>query len=73
MDAATGEALVRHGVRLAGLYDKAGRLVQAVRTPPGMYATATRPLGFGLGRHRPTRNLLLVTFEERRTATQREI
>jgi hypothetical protein len=73
VDAVTGEALVRTGDRLGGLYDRSGRLVQAIRTPPGLYATEARPLGFGLSRWRPSRNLLLVTFEERRTATQREM
>jgi hypothetical protein len=72
VDSATGEALIRPGDRLAGLFDKAGRLVQAVQTPPGLYAIEARPIGFGLSRWRPRRNLLLVTFEERRTATQRE-
>ena len=72
VDATTGEALVRPGDRLGGIYDKGGRLVQTIRTPPGLYATEARPLGFGLHRWRPSRNLLLVTFEERRIATQRE-
>jgi hypothetical protein len=72
VDAATGEALIRTGDRLAGIYDKAGRLVQAIRTPPGLYATEVRPIGFGLHRAGPTRNLLLVQFDERRTAAPRE-
>ena len=73
VDPSTGEALLRPGDRLAALYDRAGQLVQAIRTPPGLYATEARPIGFGLSRWRPRRNLLLVTFEERRTATQREV
>ncbi len=72
VDAATGEALIRPGDRLAGIYDKAGRPVQLICTPPGLYATEARPMGFGLHRAAPSRNLLLVTFEARRTATQRE-
>ena len=49
----------------------AGELVQAVRTPPGLYATEARPIGFGLHMSRPSRNLLLVTFGDRQVATGR--
>lgn len=65
VDAATGDALVRPGDRLGALYDVDGRLVQAVRTPPGLYVTEARPIGFGLHRRRPSRNLLLVSFQDR--------
>ena len=59
------------GDRLGGLYDKAGDLVQAVRTPPGLYVTEARPSGFGLNMARPRRNLLMVTFEDRQPAAGR--
>lgn len=62
VDAATGAALVRVNDRLVAIHDLDGRLVQAVRTPPGLYAVEVQPQSFGLGRRR---NLLLVTFEER--------
>jgi len=65
VDATTDDALVRPGDRLAGIYDRAGALVQAVQTPPGLYVTEARPVGFGLGMARPRRNLLLVAFEDR--------
>lgn len=65
VDAATGEALVRPSDRLGGLYTVDGALVQAVRTPPGLYVIEARPIGFGLNRRRPTRNLLLVAFQAR--------
>jgi len=65
VDAASGDALVRPGDRLGALYDVDGRLVQAVRTPPGLYVTEARPIGFGLNRRRPTRNLLLVSLQDR--------
>ena len=65
VDEATGDALVRPGDRLVALHDRAGALVQAVRTPPGLYVTEARPVGFGLGLARPRRNLLLVAFEDR--------
>jgi hypothetical protein len=65
VDAATGEALVRPSDRLSAIYDLSGQLVQAIRTPPGLYVTEARPIGFGLHRARPTRNLLLVTFQDR--------
>lgn len=71
VDAPTGEALVRPGDRLGALYDKAGALVQAVRTPPGLYVTRTQPLGFGLHRACPSRNLLLVAFGDRQQAARR--
>lgn len=70
VDAATGEALVRPSDRLGALYDRDGNLVQAVRTPPGLYVTEARPIGFGLARRRPRRNLLLVRFEERRASRE---
>ncbi len=47
------------------IYDLAGNLVQAIRTPPGLYVTEARPIGFGLYRAKPSRNLLLVTFSDR--------
>lgn len=71
VDAATGDALLRVGDRLAALLDTAGALVQRVRTPPGLYVTEARPIGFGLFMPRPRRNLLLVTFDQRDTAAPR--
>lgn len=71
VDVATGDALVRVGDRLGAIYDRAGLLVQAVRTPPGLYVTEARPIGFGLDIARPSRNLLLVTFTDRPTGAAR--
>lgn len=68
VDRDTGEALIAAGDRLGALHDRAGELVQEIRTPPGLYVTEARPLGFGLDRTRPRRNLLLVTFEDRQQA-----
>jgi hypothetical protein len=62
VDPATGDALLRVNDRLVAIRDLGGALVQAVRTPPGLYATEVQPTSFGLGL---SRNLLLVTFEER--------
>ena len=59
---ASGDALLRVNDRLVAIRDLGGGLVQAVRTPPGLYATEVQPQSFGLGR---SRNLLLVTFDER--------
>lgn len=70
VDATTGEALIRSGDRLAGIYDRSGELVQSVPAKPGLYVTEARPTGFGLGMARPRRNLLLVTFEDRELATR---
>ena len=71
IDPASGDALIRPSDRLGGIYDKTGALVQAIRTPPGLYVTEARPIGFGLNRSRPRRNLLLVTFNERPLAARR--
>lgn len=71
VDPATGDALVRPGDRLAAIHDRAGTLVQAVRTPPGLYVAEARPAGFGLDMARPRRNLLLVAFEDRQQGTGR--
>ena len=71
VDAPTGDALVRPGDRLGALYDKAGALVQAIRKPPGLYVSEARPIGFGLHHQRPSRNLLLVAFEDRQLAAGR--
>lgn len=71
VDATTGDALVRPGDRLAALFDRAGALVQAIPSSPGLYATEARPIGFGLDLVRPRRNLLLVSFADRPLATAR--
>jgi hypothetical protein len=63
VDSATGDALLRVGDRLAAIRDyRTGELVQAIRTPPGLYLTEAQPQSFGLGQRR---NLLLATFTER--------
>jgi hypothetical protein len=72
VDPATGDALVRPGDRLGALLDRNGALVQAIRTPPGLYVTEARIAGFGLGLTRPRRNLLLVSFSDRPLAAGRE-
>ena len=71
VDAATDDALIRPGDRLSGIYDLCGALIQAVRTPPGLYVTKTAPFGFGLNLRKPSRNLLLVTFEDRMQGARR--
>ena len=73
VDTASGDALVRVGDRLGAIRDLAGAIVQAVRTPPGLYVTEAKPIGFGLFMPRPRRNLLLATFEDRETAAPRGV
>lgn len=68
VDADTGDALIRPSDRLGALCGIDGRLVQSIRTPPGLYVTEARPFGFGLNRRRPSRNLLLVSFQDRPAA-----
>jgi hypothetical protein len=70
VDAGSGDALVRPSDRLGALYDLDENLVQAVRTPPGLYVTEARPIGFGLARRRPRRNLLLAVFTDRRASRE---
>lgn len=64
-----GEAMIRPGDRLGGIYDKANALVQVIRNP--MYAVDARPMGFGLHMAKPSRNLLFVTFDSRQHASRR--
>ncbi|ACY13457.1 conserved hypothetical protein [Haliangium ochraceum DSM 14365] len=71
VDEETGDARIRPSDRLGAIYDKGGALVQRVRTPPGLYVTEARPLGFGLHRARPRRNLLLAAFDAREQAAGR--
>jgi hypothetical protein len=66
---ATGEAMIRPGDRLGAVYDKAGNLIQEIRNP--LYAIDARPMGFGLHRAKPSRNLLFVVFESRQQASRR--
>lgn len=67
VDSVSGEARLRVNDRLVAIRSFRGDLVQAVRTPPGLFATEVQPQSFGLGL---SRNLLLVTFEERELATR---
>lgn len=63
VDPTTGDALLRVDDRLVSIWDfHTGDVVQAVRTPPGLYITEVQPQAFGLGLRR---NLLLATFNER--------
>lgn len=62
---ASGRARIEVGDRLSGIYTLGGELVLPVQTPPGLYVTEARPIGFGLGLGRAHRNLLLVTLSER--------
>jgi hypothetical protein len=71
VDSASGDAVIRPGDRLNAIYDKAENLVQAIRTPPGLYVTESQPIGFGLNMAHPKRNLLLVTFEDRQQGAGR--
>ncbi|HEX7840494.1 MAG TPA: hypothetical protein VF469_23610 [Kofleriaceae bacterium] len=67
VDPATGDVFLRVGDRLVAIRDlRTGALVQAVRTPPGLYLTEPQPQ-FGLGGRR---NLLLATFGERALGPQ---
>ncbi len=70
VDATTGAPLIQSGDRLGALYDRRSELVQSFRNPPGLFVTDTVS-GFDVLTHRPRRNLLLVTFEDRQQASRR--
>lgn len=67
VDEATGTARLRVNDRLVAIHTCAGELVHGVRTPPGLYAIEVQPQSFGLGL---SRNLLVVTFQERQVAAR---
>ena len=68
VDKNTGDVLIKPSDRLNAIYSRDGELIQSIRTPPGLYVTEARPFGFGLYRKNPSRNLLLVSFEDRTQA-----
>jgi hypothetical protein len=67
VDSITGEPKIRPNDRLVAIHDRGGNLVQAVRTPPGLYVNEVKPAAFGLGHKR---NLLLVSFHDREQGTR---
>lgn len=67
VDEATGVAVLRVNDRLSAIYACDGQLVHSVRTPPGLYAIEVQPQSFGMGL---SRNLLVVTFQERAVAAR---
>jgi hypothetical protein len=69
VDATSGEALIHVGDRLVATLDyRTGEVVQAIRTPPGLYVQRADPSGWGISMSRPRRNLLRVTWNERSAA-----
>jgi len=67
VDFDSGESLLRVGDRLAAIRElRTGALIQAVRTPPGLYLVEAQP-EFGLS---GGRNLLMATFAERAVGLQ---
>lgn len=67
VDATTGEAEIRKGDRLNAIYERCGGpLVQAIRSPPGLYVTQSA-FGAGIGRGATT---LITTFEDRERGTR---
>ena len=66
-----GRPLIGIGDRLAGIYQRNGTMVQEFVDPSGMFVTRLRTTGWGMNRSRPTRNLLLVDFDERKQGAAR--
>jgi hypothetical protein len=62
-----GDATLRVSDRLVAIRRMDGALVQAIRTPPGLYATKVEPIAFGIGGER---NLLTVQFGSREQAAR---
>ena len=67
VEPATGNPLLRVNDRLVAISDLQGNVVQTVRNPPGLFATEVQPRSFGIGL---CRNLLLVKYDERETASR---
>ena len=65
VDMDSGDALIRVGDRLNGIFQMNGRLVQEIKCPPGLFVTEARPIGFGLDLSAPTRYLLLCILGDR--------
>jgi hypothetical protein len=63
----TGELLVRVADRIVSVRenDECKRVIQVVRTPPGLYVTNVQPV-FGMA---ATRDLFLVTLDDREQTT----
>ena len=59
VDTSSGEAKVPVNTLLTAVYDRSGRIAQAMPTP-GIFATESRPISWGMGR---SLNLLLVSFK----------
>jgi len=62
VDGETGEAAIRPGDRVVAFYDRRGRLIERVRTPPGLYVVEAQSIASGLGGQR---NLLALHCEDR--------
>lgn len=65
-----GNATIRVGDRVAGIYDRSGVLVQTIPDPPGVFVTEALPEGWGLGGMVPRRNLLILTLGDRPGAVE---
>ena len=61
-----GEPMIRNNDRLVAIYTMQSVLVQRFERIP-LYVTEVLPIGFGLHMGASTRNLLLVTFQDRET------
>ena len=67
IDLDTGRPLININDRLAAIYDCEGNLVEKIPAPPGLYVTQVQSRGFSFGQ---SRNLLVVTFQEREQGTR---
>ena len=70
VDPTTGDAMIRLGDRLSAILSVEEEPMASFPDPPGMFVTEARPIGFGLNRRRPRRNLLLVSFDSRDQASR---
>jgi hypothetical protein len=63
VDEATGNPLLAPGDRVGAIVDRHHKPQWTFANPPGVFVVETRPIGFGLSRHHPQRNLLQVILE----------
>lgn len=70
VESVSGRPVLRGpGDRLAAIRNpRTLELIEEIPRSPGLYATEVQSIGFGLG---PTRNLLLVKFQERTLSVER--
>ncbi len=63
VDDATGNPRIQAGDRVGALVNRQHKPQWTFANPPGLFVVEARPIGFGLSRFNPQRNLLQVILE----------